>query len=35
MLLGKYANTRILPNFFPFVVKSADRYVLYPLNYST
>jgi hypothetical protein len=32
MLLNKYANKGILPNFFPFVVKSTD---LYPYNYST
>jgi len=35
MLLDKYANTGILPDFFPFVVKSADFYTLYPYNYST
>jgi hypothetical protein len=35
MLLDKYANTRILSNFFPFVVKSADLYALSPYNYST
>jgi len=35
MLLDKYANKGILPNFFPFVVKSADLYALYPYNYST
>jgi hypothetical protein len=35
MLLDKYANTEILPNFSPFVVKSADLYALYPYNDST
>ena len=35
MLLYKYANAGILPDFFPFVVKSADLYALYPYNYST
>ena len=34
MLLDKYVNTGFLPNFFPFVVKSADLYALYPYNYS-
>jgi hypothetical protein len=35
MLLDKYAHKGIVPNFFPFVVKSADLYALYPYNYST
>jgi hypothetical protein len=30
-----HSDFAVITNFFPFIVKSADLYALYPYNYST